>query len=306
MSSALAELQLRLLRANAVVVAVLLVAGIAAVVTHDGDAAPGAGPAPAASVDGVADPGDGDPGAPGPTAAGAPTTAPGGPADDGAGGAPPITRGDGTRGDGDPAELGPAAVPAPGTYDYDVQVTGEDGETRAEREVREVVRRSGDRTSGSVQLTVRVGEQSQIAVIDWSPDGARIRSTRVSSPLGTSDECRWEPRLLELDRLEDGADWTVDTSCTTTIEGVPSTFEVRGRTRVVGRDVTAGVATWRLQRDRTTTITADVGGGFEQVAREVGELWFDPARGIVVRSETTITLSGAQSGSSERVAVLVA
>ena len=209
------------------------------------------------------------------------------------------------------ASLGPAAVPAAGTYAYDVTVTTSEGEARDERETRVVRVLSGDRRAGQVEISSQLGDQSQVARIDWAPDGATVASTRIDSALGSSDDCAWQPPLLEYPALADGVAWDVEGRCETVIEGVPTTLAVTGRSQVVGREVVdvAGVATavWRIERQRTTTISAVIGGqDFRQVAAESGVVWLDPALGLPVAADTTVTLDGQRTGSTRRVSRLTA
>jgi hypothetical protein len=84
---------------------------------------------------------------------------------------------------------------------------------------------------------------------------------------------------------------------------------VTGSGRVTGATtVESGgrqLAVWQIARDRTTTISAVVGADeLRQVVREEGTVLFDPARGVVVRSDVTVTLEGAQSGVTQRTSVL--
>ncbi len=192
--------------------------------------------------------------------------------------------------------LGPAAVPAAGTYRYTVVSTGGAGET-VEVEERTVVPRSGDHTTGVVEVRQRAGEHEQVSVLDWSPDGAVVRSTRMVSGVGTSEDCRWDPPFPELGRLAAGATWYFSSSCAATVEDVPTTFVVEGEGRVVGEDVVtvAGVATpvWRVERRRITEIRARLGDDeVVQRVEEAGVVFVDPARGLPVRSELTVTADG--------------
>lgn len=87
-------------------------------------------------------------------------------------------------------------------------------------------------------------------------------------------------------------------------------FTVSGTSRVVGEAVaslgTEEVRVWQIERDRTTDIAAALGDQtLSQQAREQGTLFFDPVRGVVIRSDVTVTLSGSQTGVTRRVSALV-
>ncbi len=256
--------------------------------------------APAAEVDttrsgGSAD--GGSTGGPGDDVVASSTTAPDGGVDAGA----PLPA-DGS------APLGASVVPTPGTYRYEVTVTsGTDTSVQEEQRVIEIL--SGDQTDAVVQLSARLAGESQVSVLDWSPGGAFVRSTRIEDASGPSQDCTWSPAFPEFGALAPGASWTLDSTCQTPVGGIDTTFTVTGTGRVVGTatvDV-AGVAVtvWQIERDRTTTIQASFGPRtVTQQAREQGTISFDPNRGIVVRSDVTVTLTGTQSGQTRRVSVL--
>jgi hypothetical protein len=242
-------------------------------------AEPGAAPAP------------GDPAAAPPGGPAAPGGAPGAPP---AGGAPPA--------------LGRSVVPVAGIYRYEVQAT-RDGTTSTQPEEREIVQLSGDQTRGLVQITARLEGESQVSVIDWSPEAALVRSTRIESAVGASRDCTWSPPFAEFGALADGSSWNLSSVCQTDVGGIETTFEVTGSGRVTGATtVESGgrrIAVWQIDRDRTTTISAVVGADeLRQVVREEGTILFDPARGVVVRSDVTVTLEGAQTGVTRRTSVL--
>lgn len=238
------------------------------------------------------------------------TTSAPGPADPGGGSVP-----DG----GDPAAtsapttttvpLGPAVVPAPGVYRYDVDEV-RDGEASTRTEQREIEVLGEEDGLTIVQLVASSDAERQVSVLAWSPDQVQVRSTRIENDGVPARDCTWDPPFLEFGRLEAGGQWNVESTCTTDVAGLPTTFVVRGASRVVGEAevVHAGAPArvWQVARDRTTTITATVGNDdVEQVVREVGTFFVDPARGLTLRSDVTVTLTGAQQGESRRTSVLV-
>ncbi len=226
------------------------------------------------------------------------TWAPGGGVD----GASPLPAGSGS------APLGASVVPAPGTYRYEVTVTsGTDTSVQEEQRVIEVL--SGDQTEAVVQLSARVAGESQVSVLDWSPAGAFVRSTRIEDASGPSQDCTWAPAFPEFGALSSGSSWSLDSTCRAPVGGIDTTFTVTGAGRVVGQatvDVAGAVVpVWQIERDRTTTIQAAFGSRtVTQQAREQGTISFDPSRGIVVRSDVTVTLTGTRSGETRRVSVL--
>ena len=208
-----------------------------------------------------------------------------------------------------PPGLGPAAVPEPGTYRYEVRST-QDGESSVQEEQRDIVQMSGNRSEGTVQITARMDGESQVSVIDWSPASALVRSTRIESAAGASQDCSWTPPFAEIGTLTAGSSWSLDSTCKTEVGGIDTTFVITGTGRVVGSATIAfegrDVPVWQVERDRTTSITASLGSErLEQQVREQGSLWWDPVRGIVMRSEVTVTLEGEQEGVTERVSVLL-
>lgn len=206
------------------------------------------------------------------------------------------------------APLGVSAVPAAGVYRYQVQSTS-DGRTEVLEESREVVARTGDRTAGVIELSVRVEGETQVSLIDWSADGALVRSTRIDSDAGDSRDCTWSPPFPEVGRLAAGSTWTLDSTCTTQVGGIDTTFTLTGTGRVVGPATVdfdgQAVRVWQIERDRTTAIDASLGAEqLSQRAREQGTLLFDPVRGLVMRSDVTVTLDGEQTGVTQRTSVL--
>lgn len=221
-----------------------------------------------------------------------------------AGEAPPTSAAPSTT-----APLGPAAVPAPGVYRYDVDEV-RDGQVSTRSEQREITMLGEEDGLTIVQLVASSDGERQASVLAWSPDQVQVRSTRIENEGAPARDCTWDPPFLEFGRLENGGQWTVESTCTTDVAGLPTTFVVRGASRVVGEAevVHAGVPAraWQVERDRTTTITATVGNdAVEQVVREVGTFFVDPARGLTLRSDVTVTLTGAQEGESRRTSVLV-
>ena len=205
--------------------------------------------------------------------------------------------------------LGPAVVPAPGVYRYDVDEV-RDGEASTRTEQREISVLGEEDGLTIVQLVASSDGERQASVLAWSSDQVQVRSTRIENDGTPARDCTWDPPFLEFGRLESGGQWTVESTCTTDVAGLPTTFVVRGASRVVGEAevVHAGAPArvWQVARDRTTTITATVGNDdVEQVVREVGTFFIDPARGLTLRSDVTVTLTGAQQGESRRTSVLV-
>lgn len=204
--------------------------------------------------------------------------------------------------------LGPAAVPAAGVYRYEVQTTA-DGQSTVQEELREIEVLGGDRTAGTVQISARLAGESQVSVLDWSPAGAMVRSTRIESSGGSGQDCAWSPPFPELGSLGAGATWSLDSSCRTVVGGIDTGFRITGTGRVSGEAVLIvgeeRVRVWQIERDRTTDISAELGAqSLTQQAREQGTLFLDPARGVVIRSDVTVTLTGARTGTSRRVSVL--
>lgn len=235
-----------------------------------------------------------------------PTTAPG------EGAAPP---GETVSPDGEvptaAAPLGASVVPAAGVHRYQVQTTAEDGTSTVQEERREIEVLTGDRTVATVRVTARLDDESQVSVLDWTPTGVLVRSTRIESSAGTSQDCTWDPPFPELGALGEGATWRIDSTCRAPVGGVDTRFTIRGGGEVTGQATVVfqdqELRVWRIARDRTTTIEADVGGrSLRQTAREQGTLFFDPTRGLVIRSDVTVTLEGAQTGVTRRVSVLQA
>lgn len=207
------------------------------------------------------------------------------------------------------APLGPVAVPTAGVYRYDVDEV-RDGESTNRLEEREITLLGEEGDVSIVQVVARSDSERQVSVLAWSAQQVVVRSTRIETDDGSTRDCTWEPAVTEFGELAAGASWTVESSCTTDVAGLATDFVVRGSSRVVGEAevVHGGTPTrvWQVSRDRTTTITATVGSdAVEQVVREVGTFFVDPARGLTLRSDVTVTLSGAQQGETRRTSVLV-
>lgn len=224
----------------------------------------------------------------------APTAGPGGPAD---------------ASSSTTAPLGPAAVPVAGSYRYRVEETTAAGATALTEETRIVEVLAGDRTTGVVQFIVQRADQRQVSILDWSPLGAVVRSTRLETATGTSRDCTWSPPFAEFGPLTTGAAWEVTSVCEAEVAGVPTTFELSGSGRVIN-EVTADVSgtptpVWQIERNRRTRISATPGGVERtQVVAEFGYLLVDPARGLVVRSDLVTTVEDSQS-TTRRVAILI-
>ncbi|WP_436796073.1 hypothetical protein [Actinospongicola halichondriae] len=207
-----------------------------------------------------------------------------------------------------PPVLGPASVPEPGVYRYEVDAV-RDGEPSSRSEEREITVVGEEGASSIVQIVARSEGERQVSVLDWSPEGVLVRSTRIETDEGATRDCTWDPSFPEFGRLVVDASWTLGSTCSTEVAGLATEFVVTGSGRVAGRaEVVHGgrtVHVWQVERDRTTTITATVGAdSVEQVVREVGTFFVDPARGLVLRSDVTLTQSGTQQGTTRRTSVL--
>lgn len=270
------------------VIATVFVCGALAVATHD-EAASGATAGRASTA------GDGS----GPT-----ESAGQAPPDDPAETAPVVPTSTPT----DPAVPTELRGPVPGTYRYQVTTTsGADSTVRTEE--REISLLEDTADGVLLRVVARSDEEAQVSVLDWSPRGSFVRSTQVVTDGTPAEECVWDPPLTDLGPLESGSSWTVDSSCTTSVTGLATDFQVLGSGRVVREtEVTVGgarVRAWEIQRDRTTVISTTVAERtLEQRAREVGTIYVDAVRGIIVRSDVVVTLSGQQSGENRRVVVL--
>lgn len=279
----------RLRRALAPVAAVLLGLGLLAAVSYE-------------TRSGADDPGRAD------LSEGTPTPSPSAPIDPAGSPTPDPADPAASTTTVDPQPLGPAAVPAAGTYRYDIDEV-RDGETATRVEEREVTIVGEEGSTSVVQITARSDGERQVSVLGWSADGVFVRSTRIETDDGSTRDCAWDPAFTEFGVLAEGAAWTVDSTCTTEVAGLPTVFVVSGTGRVVGAAevVHAGapVRVWQVVRDRTTTITATVGNDdVEQIVNEVGTFFIDPARGLALRSDVTVTLSGTQTGETRRTSVL--
>lgn len=233
---------------------------------------------------------------------------------DGAGAAPTIPAGEdpsaststGVAADPSSARL---AVPAAGTYRYEV-VRIRDGESETFEETRTFEVVASDADVSRLRLGVTTDGQQQVSILQWSGDTVTVRSTRLPTASGPGSECTWDPPIVEFGPLVAGSAWDVASTCTSDVAGVPSTFTVTGTGQVVteltievgGRDVRV----WRIERVRTTVITAEIAGSpVEQRVEERGDLYVDPVRGIVVRSEAVLTRTGAQEGTTRRESSLI-
>ena len=274
---------------------------LSAVLVEPGDGA-GVGRAGIATVDPMPDPAG--PGAPAPGVA---------PVEDPAVVAPPgdvaADPGAAPAAGPGPAELGDAVVPQPGSYRYEVRST-RDGRSSVAQERREIVQLAGDRRSGLVQISAEIDGERQVSVLDWSPAVALVRSTRLESAAGSSQDCSWTPPFPELGTLTQGSTWSLDSTCQTTVGGIDTTFVIQGTGRVVGPATITfegqAVPVWQIERDRTTSITASLGQDrLRQQVREQGMLFWDPARGIAMRTDVTVTLEGEERSVTQRTSVLV-
>lgn len=201
------------------------------------------------------------------------------------------------------------AVPAAGTYRYEV-VRIRDGESETFEETRTFEVVTSEAEVSRLRLGVTTDGQQQVSILQWSGDTVTVRSTRLPTASGPGSECTWDPPIVEFGPLVAGSTWEVASSCTADVAGVPSTFTVTGTGQVVaeltievgGRDVRV----WRIERVRTTVITAEIAGSpVEQRVEERGDLYVDPVRGLVVRSEAVLTRTGAQEGTTRREASLI-
>ncbi|MDE0803249.1 MAG: hypothetical protein OSA99_07980 [Acidimicrobiales bacterium] len=287
-------------RALVPVIGVLLAAGGLGVVTHDaGTEAADTGESTMSTTTDPADPTvtvAGDPRAEGVVAD--PTATSSG------SGAPASTNTTTTT-----APLGRAVVPASGTYRYEIDSLS-DGESSSRVETREFSVVGESDGVSTIQVVAASDGERQVSVFDWSSAGALVRSTRIEIDGQTSQDCTWDPPFVEFGPLEVSAVWSVDSRCTTEVAGLPTEFVVTG-----GGGVTAevevlhagtSVRAWQVERSRTTVITATVGGDtVEQRVQETGTFFVDPARGLVLRSDVSVALSGAQQGETRRTSVLV-
>ncbi len=204
--------------------------------------------------------------------------------------------------------LGRSVVPLAGIYRYEVDSV-RDGVSSSRTETREISVSGVEGDAAIVQIVADSDGERQVSQLRWSPDQVRVQATRIESGSQPARDCAWEPAFTEFGPLQPNATWTLDSTCTTEVAGLPTRFVVRGTGGVVGEVVVvhagANVRVWQIERDRTTTILATVGEDeVEQTVQETGTFFVDPTRGLVLRSDVTVTLSGAQQGVTRRTSVL--
>lgn len=225
-----------------------------------------------------------EPGAPAPTAPGAP-------------GAPAAPQPGPATTAAAPATEKPAeATPTrPGLYRYKNTVDGK--ESRSELRVTEEAGGAGGERRFLHRKTAD-GNTTE-ASIAWRGNGIFERSRTFPGGDGESGApCDWEPDIMLAPRpLRADSAWSWDSRCSSQVQGQQADFHFTGQARVVeavratagGRQVTA----WRIQTTAKIEITGNYQGQpFTVVVDIKSDDQFAPQQGILVRSDSTSTVSG--------------
>lgn len=209
----------------------------------------------------------------------------------------------------EPEVPGPTvAVTRPGTYREQITTTSSDGSEDSE-EVLLIVERIG---GGADDVRLRHRRESEgeetgaTQEVAWRPDGVYLLATTVGQG-GFEIHCEHEPPLLQSPRrLQPGIAWEGDDTCEfDTAGGGTIRFRYEARVREAASITVAGitVSTWLIDTVTDVDVTTAF-GSFSQHSE--GPVWVDPSRGLTVRSEDDMTLTGDQSagGGAQRSRVV--
>lgn len=221
----------------------------------------------------------------------------------GEGGALP---GSGTSG-ASTAAARPFGAPKPGQYRYRYSTSGGRSEPRSEEQVLKIedLEVSASQVRQSMTLDAKGGSGRQEVV--WRSDGNYLMKEGGKSG-ETEVECDWEPDILNRKLpLAKGAEWSYDTTCTFTIQGVNGNRHRTGKARVTDRrrvDV-AGQSVDAFVIDQTFTETASF-GEFTANTESSSTDYFSAEHGLSVKSvgKTKTTVAAQTRESSIEVELL--
>lgn len=178
------------------------------------------------------------------------------------------------------------APPAVGTYRYRLDAGGADPE-----EVRTVVTDPGGEGLRR-EVDVDSGRGRVRSLLVWSPQAVVAERSTFLTDAGEF-ECVWQPAIVELPQpLAQGASWSVDSSCETTIDGGPGRIRREARREVTGTErVQVGEATvevWVVTGTERTTVELGPrdAPSLTQAVESVLEIAFDPRLGLDVSTTT--------------------
>ena len=151
-------------------------------------------------------------------------------------------------------------------------------------------------------ITIESQEGTVANDFEWRPDGGYV--TRSLLTFGSVKvDCDWNPdALLVRLPLRRGLDWSVETSCTTTVLGQPATLKLSGQTKVVDAkrvQVAAGTFdVWVVEGSQTLTFRSP---SFTVTQERSATSWFSPAVGLNVRESGTGKTSGPDGAKEQRL-----
>lgn len=189
-------------------------------------------------------------------------------------------------------------VTRPGSYRERITTTNSDG-AQETQDADLVVEHLG---GGSDDLRVRMRRESDgrdIGVsqdLAWRADGVYVLVTDMGGG-GFEIHCEHDPPLLQTPRrLEAGTSWSDEGTCEFDTAG-GGTVHFRYEATVIEATTVmvagAQVAAWLI--DTVTDVEVSTSfGDFQQHSE--GPLWVDPTRGLTVRSEEDVTVTGVQGG----------
>lgn len=191
------------------------------------------------------------------------------------------------------ADPGAPKAPTPGTYVYESTTTG-DYASPCSRSNTKIA--AGADGAGVVrrQTTSENPGGSLTSHEAWSADAMRQERLVFTGGFGTF-ECDWNPDPVVLSfPLAVGKTWSADSSCDTSVQGLPLHIRAQGTGKVTGRTsvVVDGtrVNVWVIE----STIKVTTTGAGNTTQDQVGTSYFEPTRGIEVYSKDTST--GGQEG----------
>jgi hypothetical protein len=176
---------------------------------------------------------------------------------------------------------GPVTPPKAGTYTY----KGSQGDSTAKVE-------NDGGANGVVRqaITMSSGQGSLRSEVAWGPSDVTWESSALTGPQG-SGSCDWKPPVKQYSvPLSTGTNWSYDSTCAGTANGVSFSFHRVGTAKVTGVSTFnvggTDVITWVIERHETIDFTVGLQSNHGETTSTEQ---FSPDHGLIVHQVTSAT-----------------
>jgi hypothetical protein len=176
---------------------------------------------------------------------------------------------------------GPVTPPKAGTYAYHSTQGDQSAKVENDGGANGVTRQA---------ITISSGQGSLRSEVAWGPSDVTWESSSLTGPQG-SGSCDWKPPVKQYTvPLSTGTNWSYDSTCAGTANGVSFSFHRVGTAKVTGVSTFnvggTDVITWVIERHETIDFTVGLQSNHGETTSTEQ---FSPDHGLIVHQVTTAT-----------------